>query len=59
MAYSEKSEETRLLPFAISYQPYALIRCCWRGAERIIRGGDCFDNLGGNNYNKAVYWEMS
>ena len=30
-----------------------------RGAERIIRGGDCFDNFGGNNYNEAIYWEMS
>ena len=41
---------------AISYtlsviRPY---RVLWRGAERIIRGGDYFDNIGGNNYNESM-----
>ncbi len=27
------------------------------GAARIIRGGDCFDNLGGSNYNELILLE--
>ncbi len=54
VAYGQKSGEMRLPPIAIGYQPYAHIELCRRDAMRSIRGSDCFDNLGGDNYNEPI-----
>jgi len=58
----EKLEKTRWrIASGLSHEinrfrilPHARIRCGECGAERIIRGGDYFDNLVGSNYNKPI-----